>query len=72
MLKISRLICFCLVFQAVIGVTLEIALERNPSHDGVPLPAFVRYLIDFIEEYGLAVEGIYRVNFLTCLTDLIS
>ncbi|KAL5968065.1 RalA-binding protein 1 [Taenia solium] len=47
--------------KAVIGVTLATALERNPSHDGVPLPAFVRYLIDFIEEYGLAVEGIYRV-----------
>nr|CDS19401.1 ralA binding protein 1 [Echinococcus granulosus] len=49
------------VDKAVIGVPLETALERNPSHDGVPLPAFVRYLIDFIEEYGLAVEGIYRV-----------
>ncbi|KAL5107422.1 RalA-binding protein 1 [Taenia crassiceps] len=47
--------------KAVIGVALATALERNPSHDGVPLPAFVRYLIDFIEEYGLAVEGIYRV-----------
>ncbi|VDM16784.1 unnamed protein product [Hydatigera taeniaeformis] len=47
--------------KAVIGVNLATALERNPSHDGVPLPAFVRYLIDFIEEYGLTVEGIYRV-----------
>nr|CDS31395.1 ralA binding protein 1 [Hymenolepis microstoma] len=50
-----------IVDRTLIGVSLETALERNPSHDGVPLPAFFRYLIDFVEKYGLAIEGIYRV-----------
>ncbi|VDD81578.1 unnamed protein product [Mesocestoides corti] len=49
------------VDKTVIGVTLKTALERNPSHDGVPLPAFFRYLVDFVEKYGLETEGIYRV-----------
>ncbi|VDL61820.1 unnamed protein product [Hymenolepis diminuta] len=43
--------------RTLIGVSLETALERNPSHDGVPLPAFFRYLIDFVEKYGLAIEA---------------
>ncbi|KAL7059325.1 hypothetical protein AAHC03_013989 [Spirometra sp. Aus1] len=46
---------------AVFGVPLETAIDRSPSHDGVHLPAFFRQCIDFIEEYGLATEGIYRV-----------
>ncbi|VDN99697.1 unnamed protein product [Rodentolepis nana] len=51
-----------IVDRTLIGVSLETALERNPSHDGIPLPAFFRYLIDFVEKYGLAIEGIYRVG----------
>ncbi|VDM05218.1 unnamed protein product [Schistocephalus solidus] len=47
--------------QAVFGVPLETAIDRSPSHDGVYLPAFFRQCVDFIEEYGLATEGIYRV-----------
>ncbi|ESO12140.1 hypothetical protein HELRODRAFT_62288 [Helobdella robusta] len=48
--------------KAVFGVPLQIAVERNPSHDGVQLPAVVRECIDYISEYGLACEGIYRVS----------
>ncbi|CAH8681840.1 unnamed protein product [Schistosoma haematobium] len=40
---------------------LDIACNRNPSHDGIVLPAFFRHCIDYIEQYGLSSEGIYRV-----------
>ncbi|CAH8589433.1 unnamed protein product [Dicrocoelium dendriticum] len=51
----------CSSAKPVFGVSLELALTRDPSHDGVPLPAFFRHCIDYIEEYGLGSEGIYRV-----------
>ena len=38
----------------VFGVPLSVAVERNPSHDGIPLPAVVRECIDYISEYGFA------------------
>jgi len=44
----------------IFGVALELAVERNKSHDGIKLPVVVRECIDYIEEEGLAVEGIYR------------
>jgi len=44
----------------IFGVALELAVERNKSHDGVKLPVVVRECIDYIEEEGLTVEGIYR------------
>jgi len=44
----------------VFGVALELAVERNKSHDGVKLPVVVRECIDYIEAEGLTVEGIYR------------
>jgi len=44
----------------IFGVALELAVERNKSHDGIKLPVIVRECIDYIEEEGLAVEGIYR------------
>ncbi|VDP88654.1 unnamed protein product [Echinostoma caproni] len=47
--------------KPVFGVRLSVAYERSPSHDGVPLPAFFRYCIDYVEQYGLSTEGIYRV-----------
>ncbi|MFH4978551.1 hypothetical protein AB6A40_005260 [Gnathostoma spinigerum] len=31
-------------------------------HDGVPLPLIVRKCIDYVEENGLCMEGIYRVS----------
>ncbi|RXG52470.1 hypothetical protein Avbf_16092 [Armadillidium vulgare] len=46
----------------IFGVPLSIAVERNPSHDGIRLPAIVRECIDFIEEKGLHCEGIYRLG----------
>ena len=36
----------------IFGVPLYLAVERNPSHDGVMLPAIVRECIDYISEYG--------------------
>ncbi len=47
-------------FPPIFGVPLEVATERNRSHDGVPLPVIVRQCIDYIEEQGLMQEGIYR------------
>ncbi|KAF7233067.1 hypothetical protein EG68_05515 [Paragonimus skrjabini miyazakii] len=47
--------------RPVFGVPLNVAFERNPSHDGIPLPAFFRHCIDYIEMYGLCSESIYRV-----------
>jgi len=44
----------------IFGVALDLAVERNKSHDGIKLPVVVRECIDFIEEQGLGVEGIYR------------
>jgi len=44
----------------IFGVPLDLAVERNRCHDGVKLPVVVRQCIDFIEEQGLHVEGIYR------------
>lgn len=51
----------CSSAKPVFGVSLDLSFSRNPSHDGVPLPAFFRHCIDYIEEYGLGSEGIYRV-----------
>ncbi|KAL3320883.1 RalA-binding protein 1 [Cichlidogyrus casuarinus] len=45
----------------VFGVELETACANSYSHDGIPLPAFFRSCVDFIEEYGINKEGIYRV-----------
>ena len=33
----------------VFGVPLELAVERNRSHDGISLPVVVRECIDYIE-----------------------
>ena len=44
----------------IFGVPLELAVERNRCHDGVQLPVVVRQCINYIEEQGLHVEGIYR------------
>jgi len=44
----------------VFGVPLEMAVKRSHCHDGVDLPVIVRNCIDYIEEFGLQHEGIYR------------
>jgi len=46
--------------KPLFGVPLSMAVERDRSHDGVPLPALVRRCIDHLEENGLMQEGIYR------------
>ena len=47
--------------QPVFGVSLYLAVERSRCHDGVELPLVVRDCIDFIEEHGMNVEGLYKV-----------
>lgn len=44
----------------VFGVPLELAIQRSGSHDGIDLPVIVRCCIDYIEDYGLQQEGIFR------------
>uniref|UniRef100_A0A224YZH0 RalA-binding protein 1 n=1 Tax=Rhipicephalus zambeziensis TaxID=60191 RepID=A0A224YZH0_9ACAR len=46
----------------IFGVPLLTALEKNPSDDGIELPAIVRECLDYIEEHGLTCEGIYRMS----------
>uniref|UniRef100_A0A5S6Q6Q6 Rho-GAP domain-containing protein n=1 Tax=Trichuris muris TaxID=70415 RepID=A0A5S6Q6Q6_TRIMR len=46
----------------VFGVPISEALRNDPSYDRVPVPAFVRQCIDYILEYGLTQEGIYRLT----------
>jgi RalA-binding protein 1 len=41
-------------------VPLETAVARSRCHDGVLLPLVVRNCIDFVEECGLTVDGIYK------------
>uniref|UniRef100_A0A915BG18 Rho-GAP domain-containing protein n=2 Tax=Parascaris univalens TaxID=6257 RepID=A0A915BG18_PARUN len=48
--------------RGVFGVPLASAVSRMPSHDGVPLPVVVRQCIDYINEHGLGIEGIYRIS----------
>ncbi|KAF3423290.1 hypothetical protein E2986_07965 [Frieseomelitta varia] len=47
--------------QPVFGVSLYLAVERSRCHDGVELPLVIRDCIDFIEEHGMNVEGLYKV-----------
>ncbi|CAB3373820.1 Hypothetical predicted protein [Cloeon dipterum] len=44
----------------IFGVPLETAVARSRCHDGVKLPLVVRNCIDFVEECGLTVDGIYK------------
>ncbi|KRZ02395.1 RalA-binding protein 1-A [Trichinella zimbabwensis] len=48
--------------RPVFAVPLARALCNNPSYDRVPVPAFVRRCIDYINENGLDQEGLYRVS----------
>ncbi|KOC70994.1 RalA-binding protein 1 [Habropoda laboriosa] len=47
--------------QPVFGVSLHLAVERSRCHDGVELPLVVRDCIDFVEEHGMNIEGLYKV-----------
>lgn len=48
--------------QPVFGVPLELAVERSRCHDGVDIPVIVRDCIDYVQEHGLYMEGIYKVS----------
>ncbi|KAG8176502.1 hypothetical protein JTE90_006339 [Oedothorax gibbosus] len=48
--------------KVIFGIPLQVAVERSKSHDGINLPVIVREFIDYIEEHGLACEGIYRIS----------
>ncbi|KAJ8687283.1 hypothetical protein QAD02_023077 [Eretmocerus hayati] len=47
--------------EPIFGVSLHLAVERSRCHDGVKLPLVVRDCIDYLEEYGMSVEGLYKV-----------
>ncbi|XP_037814240.1 ralA-binding protein 1 isoform X2 [Lucilia sericata] len=46
----------------VFGVSVSLATERSRCHDGIELPLVVRDCIDYLQEYGLKSEQIYRVE----------
>ncbi|GFY50883.1 ralA-binding protein 1-A [Trichonephila inaurata madagascariensis] len=48
--------------KPIFGVPLHVAVERSKSQDGIELPVVVRECIDYIEEHGLACEGIYKIS----------
>lgn len=47
--------------QPVFGVSLHLAVERSRCHDGVELPLVVRDCIDYVEEHGMSIDGLYKV-----------
>ncbi|CAB0040157.1 unnamed protein product [Trichogramma brassicae] len=47
--------------EPIFGVSLHLAVERSRCHDGVELPLVVRDCIDYLEEHGMSVEGLYKV-----------
>lgn len=46
--------------QPVFGISLHLAVERSCCHDGIELPLVVRDCIDYVEEHGMNVEGLYK------------
>jgi RalA-binding protein 1 len=51
-----------LATKPILSVPLKIAVANSKCYDGIPVPALVRACIDYVEENGLDVEGIYRVS----------
>jgi RalA-binding protein 1 len=50
-----------LPLNPVFGVPLSLAVQRSVIVDGIELPTVFRECIDFLEERGLAEEGVYRL-----------
>lgn len=48
--------------QPVFGVSISLATERSRCHDGVDLPLVVRDCIDYLQEYALKNDQIYKVE----------
>lgn len=46
----------------IFGASLELAVKRSRCHDGVDIPLPLRNCIDFIETYGITMEGLYKVS----------
>ncbi|XP_011297136.1 nucleolar complex protein 3 homolog [Fopius arisanus] len=47
--------------QPIFGVGLQAAVERSRCHDGVELPLVVRNCIDYLEEFGMTTESLYKI-----------
>ncbi|XP_015119164.1 ralA-binding protein 1 [Diachasma alloeum] len=47
--------------QPIFGASLHAAVERSRCHDGVELPLVVRNCIDYLEEFGMTTEGLYKI-----------
>ncbi|KAI5746609.1 hypothetical protein M8J77_005441 [Diaphorina citri] len=46
----------------IFGVSLDLANQRCPCHDGVNLPLVVRECIDHVEAHGLTTDQVYKVS----------
>lgn len=49
-------------FRPIFGAPLAEAVKRTALYDGIRLPAIFRECVDYIENYGMRCEGIYRVS----------
>uniref|UniRef100_A0A8C5H4H6 Rho-GAP domain-containing protein n=1 Tax=Gouania willdenowi TaxID=441366 RepID=A0A8C5H4H6_GOUWI len=49
-------------FRPIFGASLAEAVKRTALYDGIQLPAIFRECVDYIENYGMKCEGIYRVS----------
>uniref|UniRef100_A0A7N8WIY9 RalA binding protein 1 n=1 Tax=Mastacembelus armatus TaxID=205130 RepID=A0A7N8WIY9_9TELE len=49
-------------FRPIFGAPLAEAIKRTALYDGIQLPAIFRECVDYIENYGMKCEGIYRVS----------
>ncbi|KAG7523914.1 ralA-binding protein 1 [Solea senegalensis] len=49
-------------FRPVFGAPLVEAVKRTALYDAIQLPAVFRECVDYIENYGMKCEGIYRVS----------
>lgn len=48
--------------QPIFGVSLGLAVERSRCHDNVNLPHVVRDCLDYLQEYGLQNDQIYKMD----------
>ncbi|XP_069548615.1 ralA-binding protein 1 [Brachyistius frenatus] len=49
-------------FRPIFGAPLAEAVKRTALYDAIQLPAIFRECVDYIENYGMKCEGIYRVS----------
>ncbi|XP_077581268.1 ralA-binding protein 1 [Stigmatopora nigra] len=49
-------------FRPIFGAPLGEAVKRTALYDGIQLPAIFRECVNYIENYGMKCEGIYRVS----------